>query len=247
MNRYIDGFFILFGVFVSTFLLTGFATDSFWLRGAAALAALAAAALAFAAVIKKRGEKHAAYRDFVTYCLLDDGYADKIFSALYPDAVKKDGIFVFGDAAAALHLKLAKPSGDSVISYYKKFAEAGAKRGFVVCVDYDKQTDALARSLPACPIYILTFRNIYRRAKKQGLVPRATAAKTRFFSKAFVYAVFSAKNSYRFAACATALFLLSLLTPLKTYYIVSGFVCTALAVVARFVSSRKDNSSADIK
>ena len=70
---------------------------------------------------------------------------------------------------------------------------------------------------------------------------------TRFFSKAFVYAVFSAKNSYRFAACATVLFLLSLLTPLKTYYIVSGFVCTALAVVARFVSSRKDNSSADIK
>ena len=88
MARYIDGFFVTAGLFVATFLLTGLTEMSLWLRALTALLALCAGAAIFAAIVK-RNSGGADTRDFVTYCALEPSFAEKVFEATYPDAVKQ--------------------------------------------------------------------------------------------------------------------------------------------------------------
>ena len=54
--------------------------------------------------------------------------------------------------------------------------------------------------------------------------------------------IFSTRNSYRFALVSFVLYAMSLLTPLRTYYIATASVVLVLAVIARIYGERSDSS-----
>ncbi len=244
MARYIDGFFVLAGIFVGTFLLTGLTRMTLWLRAALSLGALFAGCLVFAA-LNRRKRASASAGDLVTYCALEPGFAEKVFEAIYPDAVKSGDIYLLKDGAAFINAKIAPLSPDTVAACRRKFLDAGATRGFVVCSDCAKTTSAFAASLPDCPVYVLTFRNLYKRAKRRGVLVECPPFRKRRPLKTMLSAFFSRKNSYRLAACALLLFVISGLTLLKTYYLVCGFASAALAIAARIageLAEKRDNN-----
>lgn len=242
MGKYADGLLALAGVLIGSFLATGFFDIPLWTRIVVALLALFAGCLVFVAVVSRQKARGTGIRDFVTYCVLDPGYADKAFVAVYPDAVRRDDVFLLRDGAACIHAKIASLSPDAIVGYYRKFVAAGATRGFVVCNDCPRSASAFAASLPGCPVYVLSFRNLYRRAKKRGAVGPCPSLNAKRPFKTVLFAFFSRKNSYRLAACSLVLFALSGLTFLKTYYLVCGFVVAALAVAARVIGSGHEKS-----
>ena len=166
-------------------------------------------------------------------------------AATYPDAVKHGDIFLLKDGAAFVNAKIAPLSPDTVAACRRKFLDAKAKQGFIVCNDCAKSTSVFAASLPDCPIYVLTFRNLLRRAKKRKVDVVCPPLKQRPTFKTLLSLFFSRKNSYRLAACSLLLFAMSGLTIFKTYYLVWGFVTAALAIAARtagYISEKRNNN-----
>lgn len=244
MARYIDALFVTAGIFVATFLLTGLTEMKLWMRALTALLALVAGAAVFAALAKRKN-KGTNVRDFVTYCALEPGFAEKTFEAIYPEAVKNGDIYLLKDGAAYVNAKIAPLSPDTVAACRRKFLSAGAKQGFVVCNDCAKSTSVFAASLPDCPVYVLTFRNLLRRAKKRGVAVVCPPLRQRPSFKTMLALFFSRKNSYRLAACSLLLFAMSGLTIFTTYYLVCGFAVAGLAVAARaasFISEKHKNN-----
>ncbi len=240
MAKYLDTFFVLTAVLLGTFALTGLGELSLGARAAISLCALGVAA-AVAALLRKRGsDKDGGARNFVTYCILNPEFAKRAFVAAYPNATENGDIFLLDGGAAFIHAKVAKPSADVVLSCYRKFKSVGAKQGFVLCTDCDKSVAAFAASLPDCPVYLPTFRHLWKRVRRCKAAPIAPPIARKFSLKGALLAFFCRKNSYRLAACALVTFLLSFVTVLKTYYIVCGCVLIALAIVARIVGAKAE-------
>ena len=184
------------------------------------------------------------YRSFVTYCILSD--EEKIAAlfekaGLIRSAEISDGVYPAFDGAACLYLKFSKPSRDYIVTLYKNCVKNGVKKLTVWCAAFERAGVAIACTLPEVEIKFRTLRPLFKRVKKQGLLsgedirpaPRPTL-------KTLIPIVFNAKNSYRFALVSLLLYALSLLTPLKAYYITVATVALVLAVIARAIGERYD-------
>lgn len=247
MNRYIDVFFTVLGLFVLSFVLCGFITAKFAVKLTVSFLVAIAAVCAIAFFVRGGKRKFPDYRSFVTYCILSD--EEKIAAlfekaGLIRSAEISDGVYPAFDGAACLYLKFSKPSRDYIVTLYKNCVKNGVKKLTVWCAAFERAGVAIACTLPEVEIKFRTLRPLFKRVKKQGLLsgedirpaPRPTL-------KTLIPIVFNAKNSYRFALVSLLLYALSLLTPLKAYYITVATVALVLAVIARAIGERYDRRS----
>lgn len=244
MNRYIDVFFTVLGVFVISFIVCGFLTAKFAVKLTVSFFVSIAAVCLIAYLVRGGKRGFPDYRSFVTYCILSD--EEKIAAlfektGLITSAEISDGVYPAPDGAACLYLKFSKPSRDYIVTLYKNCVKNGIKKLTVWCAAFERAGVAIACTLPEVEIRFRTLRPLFKKVKKQGLLsgkdilpaPRPTL-------KTLLPIVFNTKNSYRFALVAVILYAFSLLTPLKAYYITVATVSLVLAVIARVIGERSD-------
>ena len=246
MHRYIDVLFTVLGVFVVSFILCGLVTARFAVKLAVSFIATIAVACIFAYFLRGGKKKRTDYRSFVTYCILADEKAVVSFfskAGIVSNAAPDDGLYRSDNGAVCLFLKFSCPSRDNVVALYKKCREKGIKKLTVWCARFERQTTAIACAMPEVDIRFSTLKPLYKKLKKLGaLDDEAVRPAPHATLKTLVPVVLSTKNSYRFAVVSALLYLLSLLTPLKTYYIIVATVTLALAVAARIYGERSDSA-----
>ena len=247
MHRYIDILFTVLGVFVLSFILCGLVTARFAVKLAVSFLAAIAATCILAYLVRGGRKRRTDYRSFVTYCILSDEkdvvpYFVK--AGIVSEATPDDGLYACRNGAVCLFLKFSCPSRDNIAALYKKCREKGIKKLTVWCARFERSTTAIACAMPEVEIKFSTLRPLYKKLKKLGALdgdavkpaPHATL-------KTLLPVVFSTKNSYRFAGVAVLLYALSLLTPLKAYYIAVATIALGLAVISRIYGEKSDRSA----
>ncbi len=246
MHRYIDILFTVLGVFVLSFILCGLVTARFAVKLAVSFLAAIAATCILAYLVRGGRKRRTDYRSFVTYCILSDEkdvvpYFVK--AGIVSEATPDDGLYACRNGAVCLFLKFSCPSRDNIAALYKKCREKGIKKLTVWCARFERSTTAIACAMPEVDIRFSTLKPLYKKLKKLGaLDDEAVRPAPHATLKTLVPVVLSTKNSYRFAVVSALLYLLSLLTPLKTYYIIVATVTLALAVAARIYGERSDSA-----
>lgn len=242
MSKYIDTLFIILAIFISTFLIIGFFSQSLLIRLTISLLITTVAIILFAKHGNKKRERYPDYNSFATYCIIQSAtYVKELMQALdYRPATDDDGFCVIDDTAYFFNIKFSKPGKDYVVNVYNTCKNKGCSKAKIICIDYDKSTTAFACSLIGVNIKFSTLRPLYKKAKKAGLLKKEQhVLSNRGNLKNILPLIFSKKNSYRFLISSAILFLLSTLTPLKTYYIATATVCMLLAVISRVVSEKE--------
>lgn len=247
MNRYIDVFFTVLGVFVLSFILCGLLTAKFAVKLTVSFLVSIAAVCLIAFLVRGGRRGFPDYRSFVTYCILSD--EEKIAAlfektGLIKSAEISDGVYPAPDGAACLYLKFSKPSRDYIVTLYKNCVKNKIKKLTVWCAAFERAGVAIACTLPEVEIRFRTLRPLFKKVKKQRLLSGEDIRPAqRPTLKTLIPIVFNTKNSYRFAVVAVVLYAFSLLTPLKAYYITVATVALVLAVIARFVGERSDGNA----
>lgn len=246
MNKYIDAFFILAAIILSSFAVTGFFTDDIAVKAAVSVCCGVLFALILAAFARNPSNKGASYNEFVTYCIMQQDKAiEDIYAALSLPLQKTQtqGLYTSSQGALWLNVKFAKPSKDFAVTVYRQCLSLGISKVTVLCSDYDKTALSFVHALPDVKIKFKTLKPLYKAAKKQKLLSSLPIKiKRQSALKSMLPAIFSAKNSYRFLLTSAVLFLFSLLTPMRTYYITMASVALLLAVVSRIYAQKKDGN-----
>lgn len=247
MNRYLDTFFILLGIFVLSFVLCGLITSSLAVKLTVSILVSVASVCTAAYFVRGGRRRSPDYRSFVTYCILSD---EDIIADLFVKAgfIKigeiSDGFYPTADGAACLYLKFSKPSRDYIVTLYKKCVKNGIKKLTVWCVDFERTGVGIACTLPEAEIKFKTLRPLYKKVKKAGLLSGKDVRPAPLGSiKTLLPLILSTRNSYRFAFVSLILYGLSMLTPLKTYYITVATIVLVLAVVSRIYGEKSDRSA----
>ena len=247
MHRYLDVFFILLGVFVASFALTGLLVSSFAVKLAVSFFAALLASVLAALFVRGKNRNGTDYRSFVTYCILtEEDEVAKLFqkAGFIENCEIQDGFYKTKDGVACLFLKYSKPSRDYIVTMYKKCLKEGEKKITVWCAGFERAGVAVACNLPGVEFSFRTLRPLYKKLKKEGLLRGGEfSRKDRMPLKTLLPFVFSTKNSYRFAGASLLLYVLSLLTPLKAYYVAVATVALVLAVVSRIYGEKSDRSA----
>lgn len=246
MHRYIDTFFILLGIFVLSFALCGLFTARFAIKLAVSFISVIAGICVLAMLARKIRRNGTDYRSFVTYCIIAEEHivADIMKKAGFISSDScEDGFYDTADGAACLHLKFSKPSRDNIISLYKKCIKKNIKKLTVWCAEFERAGVAIACTLPDVEFRFRNLRPLYKTAKKRGLLTETFERRPRSPLKTLLPIVLSTRNSYRFAFVSLILFALSMLTPLKAYYITVAAIVLIIAVVSRIYGEKSDSSS----
>lgn len=247
MHRYIDVLFTVLGVFVLSFILCGLLTARFAVKLAVSFFASIAATCIFAYLVRGGRKRRTDYRSFVTYCILaDEKEVVPYFvrAGYVKDTTPDDGLYPAENGAVSLFLKFSCPSRDNIVALYKKCREKGIKKLTVLCARFERPTTAVACAMPEVEIKFVTLKPLYKKLKKSGALDgEAVRPAPHATLKTLLPVIFSTKNSYRFAGASLLLYALSLLTPLKAYYIAVATVTLALAVVSRIYGEKSDRSA----
>lgn len=246
MHRYIDILFTILGVFVVSFVLCGLVTARYAIKLAVSFLTAIAATCVLAYIVRGGKKRRTDYRSFVTYCILADEKDVVPFfvkAGFMRDGTQDDGLYEAQNGAACLHLKFSSPSRDNIAALYKKCRSKGIKKLSVWCARFDRPVVAIACAMPEVEIRFHTLKPLYRKLKKLGALDEEAVRPAPHASlKSMLPLVFSTKNSYRFAAAALVLYVLSLLTPLKAYYIAVATVTLVLAVISRIYGEKSDRA-----
>lgn len=246
MYRYSDTFFLLLGIFIVSFILCGLLTVNVAIKLIVAFCTAIAAVLVIAHMSHSKKNRTPDYRSFVTYCILseEDDIA-KLFekTGFITSTEISDGFYPSKDGVACLYLKFSKPSKDYIVTLYKKCLKNNVKHLTVWCADYERTGVGIACTLPGVEIKFRTLRPLYKKIKKSDILSDSDVKPVqRTPLKTLLPMIFSTRNSYRFALVSFVLYAMSLLTPLRTYYIVTASVVLVLAVIARIYGERSDSS-----
>lgn len=246
MYRYSDTFFLLLGIFIVSFILCGLLTANVAIKLVVAFCTAIASVLVIARMSHSKKNRTPDYRSFVTYCILsEEDDVAKLFekTGFITSTEISDGFYPSKDGVACLYLKFSKPSKDYIVTLYKKCLKNNVKHLTVWCADYERTGVGIACTLPGVEIKFRTLRPLYKKIKKSDILSDSDVKPVqRTPLKTLLPMIFSTRNSYRFALVSFVLYAMSLLTPLRTYYIVTASIVLFLAVIARIYGERSDSS-----
>lgn len=182
---------------------------------------------------KKESYKPMTYRDFVVcICIKKDNYLnEKLLSKIYPNVerIKNLNLYKIEDKFIYFHMAFSKISPDYLITIYNSIKDIKIPEINIISIDKDNKAIYLNKYLKT-KFYITTYRLLYKKLKARKFLPSIKSkyhVDTNF--QRIITNMFSRRNIKLYLLCSISLFLFSLITPLKTYYITFGFITLALS------------------
>ncbi len=208
-------------------------------RFESAVAFTAAAFLTFIVIlriVKKTSRKSTCGRRKLEFqiSVLGGEYALSLFKATFPEAAETEGgrCFVCGDTLVWSAYKFSPCGLEDVCSAYRTATDKGLKNVTVLCRDVDRKCYALKESL-GIKIDFVKSKELYKKLQKENLLPIPQFEKTpsKISPREVVDLAFSKQNVRYYLTSGIMLTLISLVSPVKTYYVLIGTLSLVLALI----------------
>ena len=240
----------LFAVFLLfIFLLTSYLFNNFVIG---LLISIAVGLLGFLSYksLNKDGKRQKKSSFFASILLYGKDYSNKLISFLIPTEkfiIQKEGYLIIDGERKILvfnNIKYGNVNEEDISKIFRINLVENCHKVILFCRDIDKKALTLFASLPF-EYQVVNLKNLYRLCEKKGLVPQEKVlVKTKPNLKVFIKNSFSVKSMRYFLFSALSLSLLSLITPLKTYYLIFSGINLVLCILSLVISRKgkiKDN------
>lgn len=226
--KFVDYLVLRIIVFVLSFVIASLYIDNLWLSVAIAATATLLASLLLDLITGGRHRRaYAAYADGLIF-----GGNDAVMSEIKKitglDGNVTDNYLFVENKLVINAVKFGNVTGDEIIRYYRLHNKLGAEETYIIARHLDRKAMSVLNSIDANIIHI-PLRRVYHLSRPEKMP--STKRRRRKISDAFRYAL-SRTNASKYLFTALVLGIMSIFTPLKTYYLVLSGVTAFLAVLS---------------
>ncbi|MEG1535732.1 MAG: hypothetical protein RR416_02035 [Clostridia bacterium] len=233
MNKFFDKLAIIIIAFFGIIIILTLAKFELWAVVTTAFIFCSILAL-FLARQQSKNSTCMTYSEYITYCVVQgNDYVKSAIISTHPQLNWKvgDDFLIVGDTIIFLWIKFGNLSPDTLVKFYHIAKRENSAKVYVLTTSKDKKIISFSKSFGDIIFCINDIKELYKFQKSCNFLPQNTAKKMSFkqiFLLILSYA-FSKKYCKRYLFVAIILLLMSFLTPLKTYYLISAAVCLLLA------------------
>lgn len=244
MNRFIDYFALRIALFFLIFVICQLIFEKLSVSLSVCILVFFAAVLIMEILRKDKNESKCPYNSFVRYFALEGNNAlkEKIKDYISPMEITEEGsdflIIQNGNEKECIYFafRFSSLSQEDIAKCYRVCKEREIKKGYILGKDTVRTTLSLAGELNL-NINFISAKQLYRCLKNKNLLP-VTATKTKIKRKGkikFFLSVFFSKNNVKhFLFGGIILALMSLITPLKVYYLSVAAITLAFSLICLF-------------
>lgn len=172
----------------------------------------------------ERSGDRESYRTYLLQSMIlgDDCIKPQI-SAMLGEGATDMGEYFLSDGTAYFYwIKFGSISADTVVRYYRLCREHGISKAVIFTTSKDRKLLSITRQLRDCSMHMQDYRIVYRYHKQHHSLPHLTMHRPPRRERMQIVAeqVFSPANARRFLWVGCVIFLLSFLTPIRTYYLI---------------------------
>ncbi len=246
MKNFFDKALLIIVLSLLIFLLSSYISGSY----IAGLAVLSLSALIYFFLIKTiRFKKSQAYdkKEYMRHMLLEGKeYVNeglrRVFASFYETTLISEGVTLkLGERKILIYngLKFGALSEEDVASAYRAARRENIEEIYFLFNSADRRAFALANSIEQ-KIHLMPFKVFFKLAERANALPALSKIKKpRRWGLIFKSAISYINIKYfLFAAFSTAI--LSLLTPLRVYYIIFSSINVVLAIVVAIISAKEE-------
>ncbi|NCA66878.1 MAG: hypothetical protein EOM87_02300 [Clostridia bacterium] len=246
MRSYLDKVLLTIAVSVMVFLIASYISDSY-LVGLGVLCLFTILIFLLTKIVVKDSGDYLSKKELMRSMLLEGkeytlNMLEKAFSHYYTVEKINDGISVKVDEKlVAIHnaFKFGSLGEEDIAAAFRNAKAKNIEEIYFFYNTADRRALVLANYIPQ-KVHLLPFKSFYRIAKKAKLLPPPVNSKKPRRWGLIVKSVFSYANIrfFLFAAISTAL--LSIFTPMRTYYLIFSLINIALAIIVALISSKQE-------
>ncbi|MDE6189241.1 MAG: hypothetical protein K2G37_03005 [Clostridia bacterium] len=183
----------------------------------------------------KKNSNVISYRRFVTYLIWQgEERAKELLKETCQDGNFEDkGEYVIADSKVIfLWTKYGSISADTAVKFYRTCKKDNIDEAYILTTNSDKKMMGLIRSFGDVALTYCTFKDVYRRLRKQDKLPADVREKipAAQLLKLIFHSAFTRKNGFRFVGISLLLLAISFFTPFRNYYIILASINLALSI-----------------
>lgn len=226
--KFIDYIVLRIIVFVLAFVIASLYIDNLWLSVAIAASVTLLASLLLDLITGGRHRRaYAAYADGLIF-----GGSESVMAEVEKVTGLKGNItdnYLFADNKLVINaVKFGNVTGDEIIRYYRLLKKLNAAETYIIARHLDRRAMSVLNSVDTSIIYI-PLKRLYHLSKPLKI--ENNKRRRRKISDAFRFAL-SRSNASKYLFTSLVLGIMSIFTPLKTYYLVLSGVTALLAVLS---------------
>lgn len=226
--KFIDYIVLRIIVFVLAFVIASLYIDNLWLSVAISATVTLLASLLLDLITGGRHRRaYAAYADGLIF-----GGNESVMAEVEKVTGLKGNItdnYLFADSKLVINaVKFGNVTGDEIIRYYRLLKKLNAEETYIIARHLDRRAMSVLNSVDANILYI-PLKRLYHLSKPLKI--ENNKRRRRKISDAFRFAL-SRANASKYLFTSLVLGIMSIFTPLKTYYLVLSGVTALLAVLS---------------
>lgn len=246
MNSYFDKFLLIATICLIVFLFASYITDSF-IIGLCIVALVISAIFFFTKKFYNKDEEKISKKDYMRTLLLEGKdyileQMRKVFSAFYTTEIIKEGVTIEINGNRIIiynGFKFNALNEEDVANAYRAAKYLETEEIYFFYNTANRRALTLSNYI-SCKAHLLSYKSFYRLAKKANVLPpKIKTKKPRRWGLIFKSVASYANIKYfLFAAVSTGL--LSIVTPLRTYYLIFAIVNLILAIIIVIITSKQE-------
>lgn len=226
--KFVDYLVLRIIVFVLAFVIASLYIDNLWLS--VAIAATATLLMSLLLDLITGGRHRRAYAAYANELIIggNDAVMSEVKKITGLDGNVTDN-YLFAENKLVINaVKFGNVTGDEIIRYFRLHNKLNSAETYIIARHLDRKAMSVLNSIDANIIYI-PLRRVYHLSRPEKMP--STKRRRRKISDAFRYAL-SRSNASKYLFTALVLGVMSIFTPLKTYYLVLSSVTALLAVLS---------------
>lgn len=169
--------------------------------------------------------------------LLGKEESDKLIEKLHPTAVKTDYGYLLDDTIVINKIKYSSLSEEDIASSYRLAVKENIDKVKIYCLKVDKRGILLINEL-LIKVETVNIKKMYNELKRGSLLPeKPPKLKKKGIKGLFVGLIFIPTKGFLFASVSLAI--LSLLSPIKLYYLVFAFTNALIGLIVEIIKNRR--------